>query len=144
MPTENQRRSNMKIYATASIPKYLLYSFSLVRLEEICLENLVCLKAIRYSQNQIICKLYGNKDDIKEAIKALYQEINEECKNQIDLIKQSKKVIPEAIQQYSELLNNDAIYKEEFDKQAQNYIRNCQINDITPHPEVSEEYLIEE
>ena len=55
----------MKIYATASIPKYLLYTFSLIKLEEICQENLVTLKAIRYAENQIVCKLYGFKEDIK-------------------------------------------------------------------------------
>ena len=132
----------MKTYATASIPKYLLYTFSLIRLEEICLENLVSLKAIRYSESQVICKLYGFKEDIKEAIKALYKEINEECKNNADLIKKTQKKIPEELKEYVDHLKDDSHYKESFEKIADRYIRHCNINSVEPHPEVSEDFVL--
>jgi gas vesicle protein len=132
----------MKTYATASIPKYLLYTFSLIRLEEICQENFVNLKAIRYSENQVVCKLYGSKEDIKEAIKGLYSEINEECKNNADLIKKTQKKIPEELKQYVEELNNHENYKKNFEKLADRYIRHCTLNDINPHPEVSEDFVL--
>jgi DNA-directed RNA polymerase delta subunit len=132
----------MKTYATASIPKYLLYSFSVIRLEEICLENLVSLKAIRYGENQIICKLYGFKEDIKETIKNLYTEINEDCKNKADIIKKAQKRIPNELKEYVDALNDDENYKKNFEKHADRYIRHCNLNDINPHPEVSEDFVL--
>ncbi len=131
----------MKTYATASIPKYLLYTFSLIRLEEICLENLVALKALRYNENQVVCKLYGLKEDIREAIKSLYNEINEDCKDKADLIKKAKKQIPEELQEYRELFADDENYKKSFEKHADQYIKDCALNDIDPHPEVFEDHV---
>jgi hypothetical protein len=132
----------MKTYATASIPKYLLYSFSLIKLEEICQENLVVLKAIRYTENQVICKLYGFKDDIKDAIKSLYTEINEDCKDKAGLIKKTQRRIPEQLKEYIEVLDNDENYKKNFRKFADSYIKHCNLHDISPHPEVSEDFVL--
>lgn len=132
----------MKIYATASIPKYLLYTFSLVRLEEICQENLVTLKAVRYSDSQIVCKLYGFKEDIKESLKNLYTQINEECKEKAINLKRSQKRIPDELQEYVEALNDDENYRRNFDKFADKYMKHCVLNDINPHPEVSEDFVL--
>lgn len=132
----------MKTFATASIPKYLLYTFSVIRLEEICQENLVSLKAIRYTEDQIVCKLHGLKENIKEAIKNLYTEINEECKTNADLIKKTQKRIPEELKEYVKALDNDDSYKKNYDEFASRYIRHCTLNDIEPHPEVSEDWTL--
>lgn len=132
----------MKIYATASIPKYLLYTFSLIKLEEICQENLVTLKAIRYAENQIVCKLYGFKEDIKEAIKSLYTQINEDCKEKATHLKRSQKRIPDELQEYVEALNDDENYRRNFEEFADKYMKHCVLNDINPHPEVSEDFVL--
>lgn len=132
----------MKIYATASIPKYLLYTFSLIKLEEICQENLVTLKAIRYAENQIACKLYGFKEDIKEAIKSLYTQINEDCKEKATNLKRSQKRIPDELQEYVEVLNDDENYRRNFEEFADKYMKHCVLNDINPHPEVSEDFVL--
>lgn len=132
----------MKTYATASIPKYLLYTFSLIRLEEICQENLVALKAIRYTENQVICKLHGFKEDIKEAIKNLYTEINDDCKDKADLIRKTQKKIPEELKEYVEALNDEENYKKNYEKLADRYMRHCNLHDINPHPEVSEDFVL--
>lgn len=128
----------MKTYATASIPKYLLYTFSLVRLEEVCKENLVVLKALRYSENQVVCKLYGAQEDIRAAIKNLYQEINEDCKEHAELIKKVQKRIPNELSEYAEAFNDDESYQKNFEDFAGKYMRHCTINNLEPHPEVSE------
>jgi hypothetical protein len=132
----------MKIYATASIPKYLLYTFSLIKLEEICQENLVTLKAIRYAENQIVCKLYGFKEDIKEALKILYTQINEDCKEKATHLKRSQKRIPDELQEYVEALNDDENYRRNFEEFADKYMKHCVLNDINPHPEVSEDFVL--
>ena len=133
----------MKNYATASIPKYLLYTFSLIRLEEICLENQVALKAIRYAENQVICKLYGSQEDIKAAIKNLYSEINEDCKKHSHTIKKASKIIPSDLREYEITLSDDEKYQKNFARQADKYMKHCALNDINPHPEVFEDYVFE-
>ena len=132
----------MKTFATASIPKYLLYTFSVIRLEEICQENLVALKAIRYTENQIVCKLHGRKEDIKEAIKNLYSEINEDCKNKAAMIKKAQKKIPEELKEYVDALENEADYQENYSKLVDRYIRHCTLNNIKPHPELNEDFVL--
>lgn len=112
-------------HATATLPKYLLYGFSLSELEDCFMKFEVSLKSIKYGDEFISLKVYGDKADIRNSVKKLYNLINNYYRAHLEdrVIAQN---IPEILT--SSLAN--------YEKLAGEYINYCEANDITPHPEM--------
>ena len=59
------------------------------------------------------------------------------------LIKKSQKKTPDELKEYVEALDNEASYQKNYDKHLDRYMRHCILNDIEPHPEVSEDLQVD-
>jgi len=129
----------METPASATIPKYLLNKFSLIDLDR-CFEYFaVDLKAVKMREESITLKLYGDKDNIKKAIKGLYSLINSDYKKQAQIDAEPRKRVPNKIK--NSLNENEETYRANYEKLADQYIQDCFTNNIKPHPEVVEGFV---
>ncbi|MDA0772643.1 MAG: hypothetical protein O3C63_06835 [Cyanobacteria bacterium] len=129
----------METYASATLPKYLLNKFSLIDLDR-CFEYFaVDLKAVKMGEESITLKLYGDKDNIKKAIKGLYSLINSDYKKQAQIDTEPLKRVPNKIK--NSLNENEETYRANYEKLADQYIQDCFTNNIQPHPEVVDGFV---
>lgn len=115
----------MTTHATATLPKYLLHGFTIADLDECFAKYEVSLKGIKFGDEFISLKVYGEKLDIRDSVKKLYNLINNYYRAHLEdrVVAQN---IPESL---DESLNN-------YDKLANEYINFCKTHNINPHPEV--------
>ncbi len=129
-----------KLYATATIPRYMIYNFSIADLLECFAYFSVELKGVRFTDEAISLKIHGTQVNIRLAVKALYALINREFKK-LEIETEVASEIPESLQGYMMNIENDGQYKKHYDEFTDKYIKHCALNDIQPHPEVMDDYV---
>ena len=130
-----------KLYATATIPRYMIYNFSVADLLRCFAYFSVELKGIRFTDEAISLKIHGTQINIRLAVKALYTLINHEFKKLTEIETEVASEIPECLQNYLKNIEDDGQYKKHYDEFADKYIKHCALNDIQPHPEVIDGYV---
>lgn len=113
-------------HATATLPKYLLFELSIGELDECFAKFEVSLRAIKLGDEFISLKIHGEKSDIQNSVKKLYNIINNYYRTHLE-DKMVAQNIPESL--------NDSLSA--YEKLAEKYISYCEANNIDPHPEVS-------
>ena len=112
-------------HATATLPKYLLHGFNISELDSCFAKFEVSLKAIKFGDEFISLKVYGDKSDIRDGVKKLYNLINNYYRAHLE-----DRTIAQNI---PENLTNSL---DSYERLAAEYINYCEANDISPHPEV--------
>ena len=130
-----------KLYATATIPRYMIYNFSVADLLRCFSYFSVELKGVRFTDESISLKIHGTQINIRLAVKALYALINKEFKKLAEIETQAAKEIPESLQCYMKNIEDNGQYQKHYDEFTDKYIKHCALNDIQPHPEVIDGYV---
>jgi hypothetical protein len=134
--------SNMqKVYATATIPQYMIYNFSVAELVRCFSYFSVELRGIRFTNEAIALKIHGTHVDIRLAVKALYTLINQQFKKLAQIETTVAKEIPEELKNYCKDLEDNGQYKKQYDEFTDQYLKHCVQNNIQPHPEVIDGYV---
>jgi hypothetical protein len=132
----------METHASATMPKYLLSKFSLIDLDR-CFEYFaVELRGTKITEETITLKVFGDREQIKKAIKGLYSLINSDYKKQIHVETESHKRPTSKIKDSLNKLSDEEGYRNEYDKLADQYIQDCFAKDIKPHPEVVDGFVM--
>ena len=132
----------METHASATVPKYLLSKFSLVDLDR-CFEYFgVELRGTKMTEESVTLKVYGDKEQIKKAIKGLYSLINSDYKKQVQIETEPHKRPTSKVKDSLEKLQDEEGYREDYDKLADKYIQDCFARDIKPHPEVVDGFVM--
>ena len=134
--------SNMqKVYATATIPQYMIYNFSVAELVRCFSCFSVELRGIKFTNEAIALKIHGTHVDIRLAVKALYTLINQQFKKLAQIETEVAREIPESLRNYFKNIEDNGQYKKQYDEFTDKYIKHCALNDIQPHPEVIDGYV---
>lgn len=112
-------------HATATLPKYLLYSFTIADLDDCFAKYEVSLKSVKFGDDFVSLKIYGDKFDIRDSVKKLYNLINNYYKIHLE-DRTAAQNIPE---NFNKNLNN-------YEELAEAYRSFCKTHNIEPHPEV--------
>ena len=91
-------------------------------------------------EESITLKLFGDKDNIKQAVKGLYSLINSDYKKQAQIDTEPRKRVPSRIK--DSLNESEEAYRANYDKLADQYIQDCFSNNIKPHPEVIDGFVV--
>ncbi len=129
-----------KLYATATIPRYMIYNLSVADLLRCFASFSVELKGIRFTDESISLKIHGTQVNIRLAVKSLYTLINQELKK-LEIETEAATEIPESLQCYMKNIEDDSQYKKQYDEFTDKYIKHCALNNIQPHPEVIDGYV---
>ena len=125
----------MKYQAIVNIPAHAVDSFSLVELEDHFADHEVTIRGLNYPAQSAQKKsfklcLYGTKDNLRTSVKQIYL-IASQLVSGIETKPASH--IPEGItKKLDEKLYNYC---------ADEYMKHCVLNDESPHPEVSDEFM---
>lgn len=128
----------MRVNATASISKSIIDALTINDLERHFVNFSVSLRGIKYETQQIVLSLNGTKDDLRTAVKALYVSANKVF-NGVET--NAAKFVPENLRTYLCKLENESSYQKDFDHQADEYMKQCALNNVMPHPEVMEDFV---
>jgi tRNA threonylcarbamoyladenosine modification (KEOPS) complex Cgi121 subunit len=130
----------MRVFATATIAKEMLNTLSVSEIEICFQEYAVELRGVKIGDELVILKIYGKRKDIELASKSLYKLITEKNFDQTDRQVFDRQKTFEDLKNYLKLIENEKKYQNHYEKNADEYIKHCALNDINPHPEVIEGY----
>ncbi len=121
----------MKVNASAELERDCISNFSLDQLERFLANYSVTLLSLRFIGDKVSVMFRGTKENLRLAVKSLYLKSGSSF----------KKTVPEHIKNYLDSMADSQSYKKNYDKVAGDYIRHCNLNNVTPHPEVDEGFV---
>lgn len=108
---------------------------------ELCFDEFeVELRGVKIGEEFVILKIFGKREDIELASRALYALINDRNFDQTDRQVLDRQKTFEDLKNYLRLIENNVHYQDHYEKNADRYIKYCALNDVSPHPEVLEGY----
>lgn len=130
-----------RVHATATIPQYMIYNFSIAEIIRCFSYFSVELKGVKFTDEAIALKIHGTQIDIRLAVKSLYTLINKQFKRLAQIETEAASEIPDQLKNYFKNIEDNGQYKKQYDELADKYIKHCALNDMQPHPEVIEDYV---
>jgi len=121
----------MKVNASAELDRDCVCNFSLDQLECFFANYSATLLSLRCNGDKVTVMLRGTKENLRLAVKSFYLKSGSTF----------KKNVPDEIKNSLNSLENISSYREAYTKVANDYIRYCTLNDLTPHPEVDEGFV---
>ena len=121
----------MKVNASAELDRDCVSNFTLDQLEKFLANYSVVLVSLKFTGDKVSVLLKGTKENLRLAVKSLYLKSGNAF----------KRAVPEHIKKYLDKISDTAMYRRSYDKIAEDYIRYCIVNDLSPHPEVDEGFV---
>jgi AAA15 family ATPase/GTPase len=124
----------MKVNASVEIDKSCIEYFSLTALEKFFSSHkteFIGLELVTESKYKL--NLRGTKDQLRKAIRSLLYRQSQKQKIKFD--------IPQKLKVQLDELKNSSLYRKNYDKVAEDYMKYCVLHDEIPHPEVDEGFV---